>query len=154
MSKGTPFYTRGILPANKTRYTLELSIWGTISALTLAMKTVCSSLDRRHQSSHQEPQFECPVCQRRFHRKDLLERHYKRWVEKSSETRNVADDNLHKTWRRNRGSFGPSIHGVMMWCWRSLGGLSIMNSVVVTKVHARMGQRWINRGNIMRDDSG
>ncbi|EGU85595.1 hypothetical protein FOXB_03884 [Fusarium oxysporum f. sp. conglutinans Fo5176] len=33
---------------------------------------------RRHQSSHQEPQFECPVCQRRFHRKDLLERHYKR----------------------------------------------------------------------------
>ncbi|RKL14382.1 hypothetical protein BFJ68_g6346 [Fusarium oxysporum] len=36
---------------------------------------------RRHQSSHQEPQFECPVCQRRFHRKDLLERHYKRHEE-------------------------------------------------------------------------
>ncbi|KYG13570.1 hypothetical protein FVEG_17625 [Fusarium verticillioides 7600] len=36
------------------------------------------TLERRHQSSHQEPQFECPVCQRRFHRKDLLERHYKR----------------------------------------------------------------------------
>ncbi|KAH7200787.1 uncharacterized protein BKA55DRAFT_580640 [Fusarium redolens] len=35
---------------------------------------------RRHQASHQEPQFECPVCQRRFHRKDLLERHYKRSV--------------------------------------------------------------------------
>ncbi|KAI1067920.1 hypothetical protein LB506_012998 [Fusarium annulatum] len=45
------------------------------------MKMVCSPLDRRHQSSHQEPQFECPVCQRRFHRKDLLERHYKRHEE-------------------------------------------------------------------------
>ncbi|KAH7187096.1 hypothetical protein BKA60DRAFT_587860 [Fusarium oxysporum] len=36
------------------------------------------NVKRRHQVSHQEPQFECPVCKRRFHRKDLLERHYKR----------------------------------------------------------------------------
>ncbi|KAJ0136857.1 Transcription factor atf1 [Fusarium oxysporum f. sp. albedinis] len=33
---------------------------------------------RRHQSSHREPKFQCPICQRCFYRKDLLERHYKR----------------------------------------------------------------------------
>ncbi|KAM0288777.1 hypothetical protein ACHAO9_006842, partial [Fusarium lateritium] len=40
---------------------------------------------RRHQSSHDEPQYQCQVCDRRFFRKDLLERHFRRHEEEMND---------------------------------------------------------------------
>ncbi|KAH7259374.1 uncharacterized protein BKA55DRAFT_639345 [Fusarium redolens] len=95
---------------------------------------------RRHQSSHQEPQFECPVCQRRFHRKDLLERHYKRIH---------ARQEYHKTQHKNSFWHSPAGTSTMRYIshtkvyplYKALRGISISIRVSST-IEAMAANRW------------
>ncbi|KAK2123946.1 hypothetical protein NOF04DRAFT_1373359 [Fusarium oxysporum II5] len=101
---------------------------------------------RRHQSSHQEPQFECPVCQRRFHRKDLLERHYKRIQGRQEYHQNIFWHTLswtstmryicHTEAHINLPDDDPAVFGLFVE-WLYYGTYNDFTSPSSSNIHAR-----------------